>query len=255
MAVSSSFNRTLALYSMRARSRAPVAPRQNMPKYTKLAPLTLRLSYSQMAVTLYTPSRDTPSMTNSVPERNSWHSAPWLVWPNPLAWPLMARKASSASAALLHKNTLSVPALSLGFTTHLNGEPLSSAVSSSQKAVTSASDRANACVTARTPRRRISSCMMYLFRRACVISSPLLRVPKRAANISANSTPVSAPGKMAMTGAGWLAILSSVSATAAAWSSCKLSCCTSNDELTAPAPEDTRAATGLSFSLNTKMSL
>ncbi len=67
---------------------------------------------------------------------------------------------------LLHRKTLSVPADSLGLTTHLNGPPLQRVRSSAQKPRTSASVVASFWVTARTPFLRISSCMMYLLRRA-----------------------------------------------------------------------------------------
>ena len=81
-------------------------------------------------------------------------------------WKCSSATVTVTVAYLLHKNTLSVPADSLGFTTHLNGPPLHSVRSSAQKLRTCSSVVASFWVTARTPFLRISSCMMYLLRRA-----------------------------------------------------------------------------------------
>lgn len=50
--------------------------------------------------------------------------------------------------------------------------------------------------------RLACSPMRYLFLLASVYSSPLFLVPRRAASLSARSTPVSAPGRMAIIGWG-----------------------------------------------------
>ena len=70
-------------YLTMALARSVEASTRAMPKYTKFAPFTVRLSYSQMAVTLWTPSRDTESTTYSVPARYSITSTASLTCPRP----------------------------------------------------------------------------------------------------------------------------------------------------------------------------
>mmetsp|Transcript_9268 Transcript_9268/g.13859 ORF Transcript_9268/g.13859 Transcript_9268/m.13859 type:complete len:208 (-) Transcript_9268:1825-2448(-) len=207
-----------------------------------------------MATTLYTPSLDTPSITNSLPLRNSWHNAPSLRCPSPFNWLWMRWNAFKASSCEVHRNTLSVPALSLGLMTHFQSSLLCCCCSSPRKSSTSVTERHSFCVMALSPFARTTSCMRYLFLRASVNSSPLDRVPYRAARRSDSSTPVSAPGRMARMGDPSWSMADSVWAMAKSWLGWLLSCCTIKVGFTL-VPFDTSLATGLSISENTRISL
>mmetsp|Transcript_31384 Transcript_31384/g.42837 ORF Transcript_31384/g.42837 Transcript_31384/m.42837 type:complete len:206 (-) Transcript_31384:496-1113(-) len=199
-----------------------------IPKYTKLALFTLRLSYFQTATSLCTPSRDTLSITYSCPARNSCTNTTSFSSPSPFTFPRIRLNAVSASSRVWHRNTSSVPALSTGFTTHLNGPRSSPAGKSSvaKKYFISSMVWHMHWRTARTPACRTVSPMWNLFLRARDCWMPLLRSLSRHDNWSANSTPVSAPGRTATILNGKSKSVRVVSSIATSRSFLVLLCCT-----------------------------
>mmetsp|Transcript_48664 Transcript_48664/g.129098 ORF Transcript_48664/g.129098 Transcript_48664/m.129098 type:complete len:224 (+) Transcript_48664:199-870(+) len=172
-----------------------------MPKYTNCAPLHGLLSYSQMATHLCCPSRDTESITYSVPFKNSCTRTVWLDSPKTLAAPKILSKHSLASLTVLDMNTPSVPADFVGFSTH-QGPAGSSSRTPSSETKFAASPRQtlhSCCLTARRPARRTHSPIRYLSRRAGLEAAPFVGNPGIASvSASKNSTPDSHPMRQAV---------------------------------------------------------
>mmetsp|Transcript_6267 Transcript_6267/g.19608 ORF Transcript_6267/g.19608 Transcript_6267/m.19608 type:complete len:203 (+) Transcript_6267:431-1039(+) len=69
-----SASRTRRVYAMSSGTPGALTSSGRCPKYTNGAPLAARLSYSQTATHLWSPSRETQSTMYSAPTRNSWTS-------------------------------------------------------------------------------------------------------------------------------------------------------------------------------------
>mmetsp|Transcript_16313 Transcript_16313/g.33238 ORF Transcript_16313/g.33238 Transcript_16313/m.33238 type:complete len:257 (-) Transcript_16313:753-1523(-) len=220
-----------------------------IPKYTLNWPLISLLSYSQMAVTLCLPSLLTESTTYSFPSKNSCRSTPSFTTPSPLMAPLILSKPRFTSSKDPHRKTSSDPADWLGFTMTLNG----SGFQPFKKADASSHVDAIFCLTALTPALRIVSPITYLFLRAVDRYKGLVLVLNLSASLSASSTPVSAPGRMARMGYPRALSLAAVWSKDARSSGLRSSCWTVSPLRSVP--DWTRAATGESVSEKSIMSL